>query len=305
MMTQEECCNALTKLQDVVTEHLSSDASKYHEEHEEGTEMNESLAMMIGQNSMRNGYGYGDGTWNNPFMYLIFLALFGRNGFGYGGDCGNLGVNEAMRTLGEIKTGVAAGGLERTRIADQIANIGTQMGFSKDFLYSAIVNNGDKLCCAVNAIQGQLANGNKDILQQLCCLGSNLQQGLAGLALSNERQTNALQQNMAALGFAAEKNASDLKFQIAREGCETRQASHADRDAILQYLTQDKINSLQEKLAAASMEISQRNQTDTILNALRTGSGTGYGQYPPYVNALFPNGSQAYPLWVNNTPQTA
>ena len=300
MMTAEECSNALMKLQETVSEHLKYDEKNNEEE----CNMDNSLAMMIGQNSMRNGYGYGDGTWNNPFMYLIFLALFGRNGFGYGGDCGTLGVHDAMQALGEIKTGVAAGGLERTRIADQIANIGTQMGFSKDFLYSAIVNNGDKLCCAVNAIQGQLANGNKDILQQLCCLGSNLQQGLAGLALSNERQTNELQRNMAAMGFAQEKNASDLRYQIAREGCETRQAAHADRDAILQYLTQDKIASLQEKLTAASLEISQRNQTDTILNALRTGGGTGYGQYP-FVNALHPNGSQSYPLWVNNTPQTA
>lgn len=295
MMTVEECNNALTKLQDTVSEHLRHDASMYHEK--EDNEMNESLAMMIGQNSMRNGYGYGDGTWNNPFMYLIFLALFGRNGFGINGEC--MGAGQAMQSLGEIKSALAAGGNEQTRLANQIANVGTQMGFSKDFLYSAVMNNSEKICGAVNTLQAQLANGNHNILQQLCCLGSNIQQGLSGLAIGQERQTNALQQSMTQLGFINERNASDLRALVSREACETRQSAHADRDAILGWLTNDKIQSLQEKLTAAALEISQRNQTDAIKQAIYDARNTGAG----YVNALNPNGSQSYPYWVNNTVQ--
>ncbi len=52
-------------------------------------------------------------------------------------------------------------------------------------------------------------------------IGSNVQQGLAGLALQTERQTNQLGTGLATLGFGQEKNASDIKFQIAKEGAET------------------------------------------------------------------------------------
>lgn len=276
------------------------DAMRYGEEN--GSMNNGWDSFLAGMNA--NNGRYGDQmAWNNPMFYLIFLALFGRNGFGYNGGCGGLGMTEAMQSLGEIKSGLASGALERTRIADQIAQTGTQLGFSKDFIYSAVMNNSEKICCAVNTLQAQMSNGNHDILMQLCGLGSNIQQGLAGLALSNERQTNEIGKGLAALGYAQEKNASDLRFQIAKEGAETRQASHADRDAIIGWLTQDKIQSLQEKLTAASLEISQRNQTDALKEAIyniRNG-GNIYGQP---VSALNPNGSQSYPYWVNNTVQS-
>jgi hypothetical protein len=72
----------------------------------------------------------------------------------------------------------------------------------------------------------------------------------------------------------------DLKAAIASEGCDIRNAiimqtrditdaQKASTDAILGYLTQEKIADLQLKNATLQGEISQTQQTNTIINALR------------------------------------
>ena len=52
-------------------------------------------AAILANNNSNNRYGYGDfgmnGWMNNPFAYLMFLALFRNGGFGFGdgnGGCG-------------------------------------------------------------------------------------------------------------------------------------------------------------------------------------------------------------------------
>lgn len=298
--------------------------------------------MDAGWDSFLAGMNAGNGTnnnnamWNNPWIYFVWLALFSRGGGLFGGYGSNAESTATMEALGEIKSALASGTVARENIASRIGDIGSQLGYSKDAIVGAIINNGDKLGSAIDHVQMALCSNSKDTLmalanvgnmvqsgtasvqnaiQQCCCntqsainqgiasVNLEMAKGFAGTNLQNERQTNQLQSGLTGVAFANEKNFSDLRYLIAKEGCETRQSAHADRDAIIGWLTTDKIQSLQEKLTAASMEISQRNQTDALLSALRTGGGTGYGQYP-YVNALFPNGSQSYPLWVNNTPQT-
>ena len=78
----------------------------------------------------------------------------------------------------------------------------------------------------------------------------------------------------------------DIKATIASEGCDIRNAilmqtrditdaQKASTDAILGYLTQEKINDLQLQNATLKGEISQNQQTTTILNALRCNNTCG------------------------------
>ena len=53
-----------------------------------GVSLGDAMLMCNG----RNGYGCGDynNMWNNPFMYLIWLAMFnGGNAFGWNGNNNN------------------------------------------------------------------------------------------------------------------------------------------------------------------------------------------------------------------------
>ena len=57
---------------------------------------NSPLAAMAMMNNGMNGFG-GNGWLNNPFIYLIFLAMFGR-GFGFGNN-GNCCENAQIQAL--------------------------------------------------------------------------------------------------------------------------------------------------------------------------------------------------------------
>ena len=41
---------------------------------------------------------------NNPFMYLIWLAFFGKNGFGGNGNCDAMQLSELMSRINQVQT---------------------------------------------------------------------------------------------------------------------------------------------------------------------------------------------------------
>lgn len=62
---------------------------------------NDSLAMMAMLNG-NGGFG-GNGMWNNPFMYLVWMWMMRwmNNGWGENGDCQNAGLSRQIQTLQE------------------------------------------------------------------------------------------------------------------------------------------------------------------------------------------------------------
>lgn len=78
----------------------------------------------------------------------------------------------------------------------------------------------------------------------------------------------------------------DVKAAIAAEGCDVRNAIsmqtrditdavRASTDAILGFLTQEKISDLQLRNSQLASELSQNKQTNEIVNALRYGNNCG------------------------------
>ena len=72
--------------------------------------------------------------------------------------------------------------------------------------------------------------------------------------------------DFAALQYQNEKNTSALI-----------QAGNANTAKVLEFLTNDKLNTLQTDLALAKAEISQRDQTQNIVNQLKNSCGCGCG----------------------------
>jgi hypothetical protein len=77
---------------------------------------------------------------------------------------------------------------------------------------------------------------------------------------------SAVAADFAALQYQAEKNTSSLI-----------QAGNANTDRILQYLTTDKIANLNTELALARGQISQFEQTQSIVNQLKGSCGCNCG----------------------------
>lgn len=164
---------------------------------------NDNLAMMAMLNG-NGGFG-GNGMWNNPFMYLVWMWMMRwmNNGWGENGDCQNAGLSRQIQTLQEqmqdnhnsdlIMQGINGNADAIREAADKIGcnfnvlnqavcgirssidQVSGQLGFTGERIINA-VNSGD--CKVIEAINSCCCNTQKAIIEQ----GYQNQ-------LANERQT--------------------------------------------------------------------------------------------------------------------
>lgn len=130
-------------------------------------------AAILANNNNRYGYGdFGMNSWaNNPFAYLMFLALFRNGGFGFDGN----------------GAGVATQGIETQA---QLNAIRTQLQDNQnaDCIKSAIQGNGFAL-----SQLAQILNIDFNTLQKCCCdVQAAIQQVAGQVGFSAERVINAV-----------------------------------------------------------------------------------------------------------------
>lgn len=196
------------------------------------------------------GNGGMNGMWNNPFMYLIWLAWFnGGNGFGFGGN----------------RAGVAAGDVQAANNAAAIQNLSDmiQDNHNSDLTMQAIGGNTaaisqlagmlnvstDKIAAAINVMSSQM--------QQNCCdiKTSIMSQGYQN-QLSTCQQTNTILQQGQALTNTVQNGFTSIGYQLERNACDIKETSLANTQKILDTLNghwsqeqQGIINSLQSQLS--------------------------------------------------------
>lgn len=184
-----------------------------------------------------NGFFGGDGIW----AIIIFAMIFGWGNGGFGGFGGGNGA----ATRADINAGFALNGLDN-------GIRGVQQGLCDGFyavntsLLQGFNGNNTAMLQGFNGIQAQLCNMSAQ--NQSCCCET---------------------QRLVERGFA------DLGYNLATQSCETRQTiSNSTRDiiesqnagtrAILDFLTQDKIASLQSENQALRFQASQTAQNSYL-----------------------------------------
>ena len=209
------------------------------------------IAAVSGRNG-NGGFGDGDGWW---IILLFLFALGGWGNNGWGGNGGNGSVRE------EIAYGFDMNGLENS-------TRGIQQG----------------LCDGFYAMNTGMLNGFSGVQSTLC-------QGFAGVNQTVNQNTNALTAGITALGtqmaqcccdnrYDMAKGFSDLGYALATQSCETRQAiADSTRDiiennnagvrSILDFLTQDKIATLQAENQSLRFAASQQAQNAYLVSQLR------------------------------------
>lgn len=239
---------------------------------ESGLSAADILAMTKDTNG--NGGGYGNGTWDNPFIYLVWLALLGNgglwgnrgnNGSGSGGDCGygyggfpvwyegfnNQDVNGQLRG---ITQGICDG--------FYAVNTGMLQGFSgvqRD------------LCQGFNGVTAGINNLGFQ-LGQCCC---DIEKGTLQSAYQTQNGFNTLSHQLSDCCCDNRAAIAQVRFDMASQGCDTRNliqnvardltdASNANTRAILDFLTTDKISTLQAENQALRFAASQSAQNAFI-----------------------------------------
>ena len=179
------------------------------------------------------GGGYGNSMWGGDWAsWIILFLIFGMfgwgNGFG-GGFGGNGGTNGA-----DINEGFALNGLQ----------------------------NGQ------NSIRDAVSNGFHGVDNAVCTLGYQTQQGF-----------NALGAQMAQCCCDTQRAIDGVNYNMATQACDTRNTiqnstrdiidnANANSRAILDFLTQDKITTLQAENQSLKLAASQANQNSYLTATL-------------------------------------
>ncbi len=188
------------------------------------------------------GGGYGNSMWGGDWAsWIILFLIFGMfgwgNGFG-GGFGGNGGTNgpgfQGWATRADINEGFALNGLQ----------------------------NGQ------NSIRDAVSNGFHDVDNAVCTFGYQTQQGF-----------NALGAQMAQCCCDTQRAIDGVNYNMATQACDTRNTiqnttrdiidnANANSRAILDFLTQDKISSLQAENQSLKLAASQANQNSYLTATL-------------------------------------
>ena len=203
------------------------------------------FAAMSGNNNGVNS------MWNNPFMYLIWLAWFGGgNGFGF-----NRGGN----------AGVAAGDVQAANNAAAIQNLSDMIAdnHNSDLTMQAIAGNTN----AINQLAGMLNVSTDRISTAINVMAGNMQQNCCDIKtaimsqgyqnqLSTCQQTNTILQQSQALTNTITNGFTSIGYQLERNACDIKESSLANTQRIIDTLNnhwtteqQGLINSLQSQLS--------------------------------------------------------
>ena len=242
--------------------------------------------VSTGNNNNNNGW--------NDWSWIVALALigglFGGNGFGFGGGFGNRGFGG----------GIA----ENYALATDFATIERKLDG---------VNNG--ICDSTFALNNTITTGNFNtinaITQASAGLNTALVQGFNGidnaictLGYQNQAGFNMLSRELADCCCTTKSAIADVKYANERNTCSIIEANNTNTRAILDFLTNEKISSLQAENSGLKAQISNDRQSRYIVDALSPKCPQPAYVVQPPQEVTFPTnccGNVAYANYGNNS----
>jgi hypothetical protein len=246
---------------------------------------NDPMAMA----AMMNG---GMNSWNNsPWMYLIFLALFGGGGFGWGNRNGQVQDAEIQSKLNQLSTQMQDGN-NTNLLMDAIKGNNVALGqlasnLNCDFnqlqsgicaVQAAIQQVGGQVGYSAERVINAVNLGDMNIVQQMkdCCCQT--QQNIIKMGYENQLGqkdiVNGMQQGFSYTNTGIERASANLGFQISQMACDLKTNANANTQRIIDTLNGHWQEDLQLRLNRAELELSQQRQNATLIAALGTKTPT-------------------------------
>lgn len=198
-----------------------------------------------------NGGGWG-GDWGAWIILFLIFGMFGWGGFGNGGWGGFGGGAQGALTRSDLCSEFNFNGLENSVR-------GIQQG----------------ICDSTFALNNSIMSGFHGVDNAICNLGYQTQQGFNATQVAIMQGHNALQAQLAQCCCDQRAGLADLKYQMATDTCAVQNTiqnttrdvldnNNANTRAILDFLTQDKISTLQQENQTLRLAASQSNQNAVI-----------------------------------------
>ena len=244
--------------------------------------------------------GGGMNNWmNNPFAYLMFLALFRNGGFGFGGDGAGVATQsiETQAQLNAIRTQ-----LQDNQNADCIKSAIQGNGFALSQLAQTLnidFNTLQKCCCDVQAAIQQVAGqvgfsaervinavnmGDCNVIQALqnCCCQTQRQIAdfRADIQLQNCKDIAELRNGQRDLGQAITQGFAATSFETQRQTCDIINNANSNTQRIIDTLNNHWSDEKSLQIQDLKFQLSQERQNNLInerFNRLNGNYGCGNG----------------------------
>ena len=200
-----------------------------------------------------NGGGLG-GFGDDWIGLIVILALLGFGGNGFGGFGGNRGVVDAA-TQADVRAAV-----------------------DQQTLISKLDQQTYGLADSTYALNNAITNGFHGVDNAVCTLGYNIQSGF-----------NTLGHQISDCCCTTQRAIDGVNYNMATQACEIKHAINDSTRSILDFLTTDKIATLQAENQNLKLQASQAAQNSYLLSELKPCPQPAYitcnpftGQYGGY-----------------------
>lgn len=238
--------------------------------------------------------GGGMNNWmNNPFAYMMFMALFRNGGFGFGnGDGTSTQGIETQAQLNAIRTQ-----LQDNQNADCIKSAIQGNGFALSQLAQTLnvdFNTLQKSCCdiqaAIQQVGGQLGFsaervinavnlGDCNVIQALqnCCCQTQRQIAdfRADIQLQNCKDTGELRNGQEFINRSIERGFSAASYETQRQTCDIINNANANAQRIIDTLNNHWKDEQALKIQDLKFELSQERQNNYFARLINGGCGCG------------------------------
>lgn len=207
-----------------------------------------------------NGYGNNANNGWNDWSWIIGLALvgglfggWGNGGFGFGGGRGGYGYTGIPENFA-LQTDFAT--IERK--LDSISNGICDSTFAlNNTITTGNFNTINAITQAASGLNTALVQGFNGVDNAICTLGYQNQAGF-----------NALSRELADCCCTTQRAIDAVNYNNAKNTCDIIRAGQDNTRAILDFLTGEKISSLQAENAGLKAQISNDRQSAFIIDAL-------------------------------------
>lgn len=221
---------------------------------------------------------------NNPFIYLVFLMMFGNGGF-WGNHNGLQGA-EIQGQLDSLRNQMAdnqnsnlimgaiqGNNCDLKSLASNLNCDFNQLQNSVCAVRSAIDQVGGKIGYSAERVINAANLGDMNIIQQLkdCCCQT--QQNIIKMGYEQQlatcNQTNTLQNAIQYVATGVERGFAASSFQNAQDKCDIIRSGQDNTQRIIDTLNNHWQCDLQQRYNDARLELSQQKQNATLIAALK------------------------------------
>lgn len=243
---------------------------------------------------MNGGMGGMNAMWNNPMMYLVWLAVLGRGGlggYGYGneGGCGCNCCDCIQSQLSAIQTAMADN-QNTGLLMDAVKGNATALGqlaanLNCDFntlnsgicaVQSAIQDVAGKVGFSAERVINAINMGDCGIITAVkdCCCQT--QQSILKMGYENQlancNQTNTLMNAINTVNTGLERGFSSVAYETQAQTCQLLKAGQDNTQRIIDTLNCHWNQDLQQRYNDARLELSQLRQNAVLIEALGGGA---------------------------------